>query len=829
LTAAATTLRDLVIERLDKDTKPEDEWSALVLAALEGQAELDKLLNEANSNPAGQSAHKEEQIQGLPSAAPPRIAFFRSISVEGFRGIGPKATLDLTPGPGLTLVVGRNGSGKSSFAEALELLLTGETYRFENRSKVWREGWRNLHHKTARVTAEFALEGEKGPCTVAREWADGAELDAATAWAQVHGKPRGAKEALGWETPLQNLRPFLSYNELGSLLDEGPSKLYDALSKVLGLDALVDAQAALQQERAMREKAQKDADQERKAILAKLEAPTDERAAKAKAALVKKDWDLDDVESLLTGARASREQEGEIALLRRLAVFQAPDEAALQEAVKSLRDAAARQIAAAQTVAGKSDAVASLIDHALRFHQAHGDGACPVCGREKALDKTWHDAKSKEAESLKQAAREATDARTQLKAALAAATKLVSLDRDLLKKAQAAHVPQAADVLSHLESMNSAGEDSASAATALADAIEKAGSPMVTSVDQLRKTAAQQLASKEDAWRPHATALAEWLPKARKAKAQSEAQSNLKAAEKWLKDAAEAIRNERFAPIADHARRIWDRLKLQSNVSLESVQLGGTGKARKVELRVTVDGQQGAALGVMSQGELHSLALSLFIPRATLKESPFRFVVIDDPVQSMDPARVDGLARVLQEASQDRQVVVFTHDDRLPEAVRRLNVKATVVEVTRKEGSLVATRVSKDPVSRYLDDAFALASTSELPPEVACRVVPGLCRHAIEAACMEAVRRRRIGRGEPHSGVEALLAGITGARPLVALALFDDKERAGEVTARLNKESRGAADTLRAVIEGAHEALNGDILTVVRNTEKLSRWMQALA
>ena len=50
----------------------------------------------------------------------------------------------------------------------------------------------------------------------------------------------------------------------------------------------------------------------------------------------------------------------------------------------------------------------------------------------------------------------------------------------------------------------------------------------------------------------------------------------------------------------------------------------------------------GAALGVMSQGELHSLALSLFIPRATLPESPFRLIVIDDPVQSMDPARVDG-------------------------------------------------------------------------------------------------------------------------------------------------------------------------------------------
>jgi hypothetical protein len=67
------------------------------------------------------------------------------IAAQGFRGIGPKAILDLTPGPGLTLVVGRNGSGKSSFAEGLELLLTGDTYRWSQRSKVWRDGWRNLH------------------------------------------------------------------------------------------------------------------------------------------------------------------------------------------------------------------------------------------------------------------------------------------------------------------------------------------------------------------------------------------------------------------------------------------------------------------------------------------------------------------------------------------------------------------------------------------------------------------------------------------------------------------------------------------------------------
>ena len=103
---------------------------------------------------------------------------------------------------------------------------------------------------------------------MAREWAEGAELGDATTWTQVHGQPRAGQEALGWETPLEAYRPFLSYNELGSLLDEGPSKLYDALSKVLGLDALVDAQTALQQARSARDKARKEADQERQALLA---------------------------------------------------------------------------------------------------------------------------------------------------------------------------------------------------------------------------------------------------------------------------------------------------------------------------------------------------------------------------------------------------------------------------------------------------------------------------------------------------------------------------------------------------------------------------------
>jgi hypothetical protein len=245
-----------------------------------------------------------------------------------------------------------------------------------------------------------------------------------------------------------------------------------------------------------------------------------------------------------------------------------------------------------------------------------------------------------------------------------------------------------------------------------------------------------------------------------------------------------------------------------------------------VELDVTVDGVEGAALGVMSQGELHALALSLFIPRATLPESPFRFVVIDDPVQSMDPARVDGLARVLNEAAKDRQVVVFTHDDRLPEAVRRLGIEATVREVTRRENSHVQVRTAKDPVVRYIEDAISVAKTANMPAPAARRVIPGLCRLAVEAACTEAVRRRRLGRGDRYAAVEELLEDVNGGKPLAALAIFDDSERAGDVLGFLNKQGREVADVFQFVNEGAHKELPVHPEDLIRNADRLAQWLR---
>ena len=503
------------------------------------------------------------------------------------------------------------------------------------------------------------------------------------------------------------------------MLDAGPSQLYDALAKILGLDDLVDAQDALQKERKARKELVETAEEERTWTCSGSCRRIVRRARDAaRRALERDDWGLDELESLVAGSR-NGEADAILDLLKRLALFPVPEPEVFAAAAEGLREAVEREERAARSVAGRAHDLTALLEQALEFHQKHGDGDCPVCGRSGALDHEWHLQKTKEAGELRRASQEAQAAREALKQAERGARNLVAIDTALL--AQARSIPElekaATAVLEAMALLPTARD--------LAESLDLASRRLAPAVAALRHAASVELARREDAWRTLVLRIAAWFQPARNARRAAVRLEQLKQAEEWLKDAGEEIRNGRFAPIAARATAIWNRLKLQSNVSLTSIHLRGDHRStrRSVELDVTVDGKKGAALGVMSQGELHSLALSLFVPRATLPESPFRFIVIDDPVQSMDPARVDGLARVLEETGKERQVLVFTHDDRLPEAVRRLGIAATVIEVTRGENSLVEARPALDPVSRYIEDARTIVK-DRLPADVASRVVP---------------------------------------------------------------------------------------------------------
>jgi len=796
-----------LVERRLSDAPPGAGAAALVVAALSGPDALDAALE--GHAPDGR------RPRGATLPAPPAAVYLTSIAVEGFRGVGPPSTLTIAPGPGLTLVVGRNGSGKSSFAEAVEMLLLGTNRRWAGRSKVWTDGWQNLHHRHSRIGATFSVDGRRAALTLTREWAAGSPLEGSRL--RVDGREATLDE-LGWGGALSSFPPLLSHNELEHVLDEGPSKLYDALAGILGLGDLAGAQRSLRERRLALEQLSAQAKHGAEQVRAILGISEDERAEAARRALDAKVWDVGSLERLAGGA-ADVDERSALTRLRNLASLPVLDSTAVSAAVAELRAAHSDLARRSETESARAHELARLLEQALTVHSHAEDQTCPVCGTTEVLTYEWRLLANERVAELRSAAtaidvelsrlgRATRDARQLVTALPVAVRDGGGLGADV----------EPVRVLWETWSQLPDGDDP----LRIANHLEVHGSSLGKAIAALRKQAAAELERRETSWRPAAQALAEWLPPARRAQEAAGVVQRLREAERWLRDAHDELRDERFRPIADAVQANWTELRQDSSVHLGELRLEGASTQRRLTLDVRVDGEPGSALGVMSQGELNCLALSLFLPRASLPASPFHFVLVDDPVQAMDPAKVEGLAAVLARTAKSRQVVVLTHDDRLADAVRFLQIDATVIEVTRREHSEVELRRIHDPVQRYIDDAFAVAKTEELPVPAA-RVVPGFCRMALEAAASESATRRMLREGRRHADVQAALQIPTTLNMWLALALLKDAQRAGEVAHFLEKHHAWAVDCVRECNRGAHTGtVIRDPIVFIRSVERLA-------
>lgn len=884
--APAEIWRRIEADRIDDDT-------ALLVAAAFDDDELAEAL-------AG--AQIERPAPDLRALVEPERAYLAAIAVEGFRGIGPPAELQLKPAPGLTVIAGRNGSGKSSFAEAVEMLLTGENSRWADRPADWQSGWRNLHAAADRPTtieACFAIDGQPGETPVRRWWDAGATAASASAAAVIRraGKEADALSTLGWDAALATFRPFLPHSEVGSSVAQAPSNLYDAMYAVLGLQDVAEAHQRLRQIRLAGDKSARELSTEHAQLLEALDHyKEDPRATQLRDAMNETPLDPDWIE--WTWRLINEWPSNEDFLGDRL-VREIPDADTVVAAIHAIQQAE-RRVGELLSGSGRRSAdTADLLEQALRLHEEHGDQPCPVCkGRE--LDPDWRTEAEAALLAAQRDAEEWNAATRELELSMAAARDLVSPMSEYWTGKLGAYGPRSlaekGRVLLKLEIAKRSPLDPA-AREAFNEALAKLESPRWVAADesdeysesdqQLLETAmdlgmpydeaehlvgqyfhrasqppwipgysdpdqrldnaAKSLGAAWEAWAdlpdeatpsqlvahlssmhpPLANAvnaideyfadgfweqfaelteeLPTWAGKQRAHNVQYARLEDVRRAENWLRRTLDKMRDERFDPISEHAVRIWNRLSGATNVELVPPKLAGAATSRKIRLEVFVDGASSDARGVMSQGELNSLALSLFLPRALLDESPFGFVVIDDPVQAMDPSKVDGLARVLADAAAERQVVVFTHDDRLPEAIRRLQIEADLIAVTRSENSVVQCRRAFDPVSRYIEDARAISLTLGLPPEAARRSTALFLRLAIEAACTERIRGRRIDRGEPHAEVEALLERADGTTKLAALAFFDDPDRHGDVRSRIASSTSGkTAEAYGLINAGAH-------------------------
>lgn len=755
---AEERLREQVWRRADEDASLSEDARLAVLAAFVNPGEL-VVAAGGELTPADPPTQQSTEAS---SHQKPVGAFLTSLTVRGFRGIGPSVTVKFQPGPGLTVIAGRNGSGKSTLAEGLELALTGVNSRWEDKGSVWTQTWRNLHAgQPAEIRVGIAEEGS-GSTVIGVDWLpEASDVRQTKRWVQRKGLKQEPFEVLGWNSALEMYSPLLSYDELGQILEGAPSKFHDHLYKLLGLEQLTQAIEALDNQVKVLKQPGAELKSLRDTLKVTLAEHQDERAAAALAQIAKSKPDVDIVRPLVTEGAASTIPAA-WRLSQQLAV---PDKESIEAACSNLRTAAQSE----QEHLARADLLAAdrsrLLASALAFHRDHGDQTCPVCG-EGALSPEWAESARRTMESDQAATAALATSRKAVEAARTVVLELIQSVRkppvadSELKSLQAAH-----DAYDELTSTQLLLND------ALADQVEDKFPAVRQTYAALRDEADALVAVREDAWAPVAIELAEWIRRAERA---AQAAPTLKIASealKWLQANATELRNERIIPMADAAREIWATLRQESNVDLGAIRLEGQKTHRRVVLEAAVDGSETEAFGVMSQGELHALALAVFLPRATADKSPFRFVVLDDPIQSMDPSKVDGFLDVLIRIAADRQVIVLTHDDRLPSAVRRSQAPARIVEVTRSVNSAVSLTESSKPAKRFLEDAYAVAADDAVPDVVKKAAIPVLCREALEATAWDIYSSRALADGRPRVDIEEQWQNISNVRQRVAAAI----------------------------------------------------------
>ena len=737
----------------------------------------------------------ERDLARLSSSPLSRRAYLSSISVEGFRGIGPHASLPLEPQRGLTLIYGANGSGKSTFVEALDVLLTGNTARFAGRGREWRSAWANAHSPDrGQIDVEFVVENrdtqrfdddessnlflvgfaeearDAQRDTLTRDWT-AADLSAATSEKDnplggLDGDdPRQASatgekdDSLGEPVrrigrldvrgAIDKFRPILGYGELGPLFEESDSVADPDTGNVTLFAQHIRTRANVR-------------DEITDALEQFIKQPAypsgvlyDELVA----------W-----QSYITSTRKGA-----------------------KEAESLVSSAAAGDATARATLRSPSD----WDWQALAIEHTEDSSDSPI--RASSLGELLTVARAyspRFSDSIRESV-----------------TQLVA------QRARNIHRSPERQYHMRMRRMH--------------ELKRGWGDPTEVELDeaQLEIRDVQERVERFFAYQP----------------------SRAKSYAEMLLDEILSARLEQFS---QRVSDIWGKIRPGSNgvqfdaLSLQRYHTVDEGSSPAQEIRVslglTIDGDHPIERGALSQGELHSLALSVFLPTLMMPGSPFGFAVIDDPVQAMDSYAVDGLAEVLRHAAEDLQVVVFTHDERLPRALRLLDIEHTLINIARSPGSKVLHEVALDPVIRALEDARIEAQDAGEDNSDSSWMDVGVhCREAIEQACIKAVTQRLRKAGLSLLDIQRELDDAVynerlTVRKLMALAIggktaHDLNKVAGYVT----RHEKGGAwinhaiDHVNALFHRNREqvpairnAYDNELGKLVERTRKVVQWIE---
>lgn len=144
--------------------------------------------------------------------------------------------------------------------------------------------------------------------------------------------------------------------------------------------------------------------------------------------------------------------------------------------------------------------------------------------------------------------------------------------------------------------------------------------------------------------------------------------------------AAEKLRDVIESQLTSDVMEWYEQIKTQGDPDVHFARFslpqtkGGTTKARQIGVEATSYGMDlPSAISSLSESKLNALGLCMNIARNLKGGSPFGFLIIDDPIQSLDSGHAEQFICVLRKLAEDerKQIILLSHDHNWLKDVRK--------------------------------------------------------------------------------------------------------------------------------------------------------------
>ncbi|MBA3503145.1 MAG: AAA family ATPase, partial [Deltaproteobacteria bacterium] len=575
------------------------------------------------------------------------------ISLQAFRGVLDAYDIKLDQGQSL-LMYGDNGTGKSSFADAIEWYFTGdiELLAKEGRDHAVRHLGASKDQKTL---VAISTNGELGGSCAPKS------------------PNETAIEAASRETFLLRGRTIADF------VDKSKGEKWSALQRLLGLGAIDELRTDLQKARSELKRTRDDATAKVKQVAAAVVAQKVEpEKAKVDAALAKL------AKACGFEAQDTIEDYAKLDLLALIDPAKAPMSSARAVKAALVAEIDATEIdidtdafgAWNETVDGDmgDPTQVDVLAAASRFVEAHPDAKqCPVCDKKvtaKALE-------TKIAATLAELQEQSEQFSTSETLADNAADALSQAQKE-----RARWRTKAKEVGVELPAISDCAKAVKSAIAERRAIDVKTVSAFVDSLPAWDNNARTLLASQSaepepPSTRNHAIEFGQLLVAAKQWSDASAVELRAKKAYERADAVFELCQSEQrkyvqnvLEQISAEVARLFERLHPDTG-KIGSVAVETWGD-KGIELAVDFYGQRQRPLhGVLSESYMNSVAIVLFLAMARTFNERLNFLVLDDVVNSFDVTHRGRLGDLLIEEFQDWQLVVLTHDRYFFEQVRR--------------------------------------------------------------------------------------------------------------------------------------------------------------